>query len=157
MKFGDFILRDSIIANLQATTQEGVIHEMTRSLVAGGGLPECLCDAAAAEVLAREENGATAMGNGVALPHAKIEGLDRVVGTVCVSSRGVDFKALDAKPVKLFFLILSPTGMTHEHGEALSLISKTVKDAAFPRYLQQARSREEVLELLDEIDSQFDA
>ena len=75
----------------------------------------------------REELGSTAIGHGVAIPHCKMEKLDRVVMAIGMSPRGVEFESEDDKPVRLFFLIVSPADAPAAHLQSLAAISKWVK------------------------------
>jgi PTS system fructose-specific IIA component/PTS system nitrogen regulatory IIA component len=82
--------------------------------------------------------------------------VDRLVGTVGVSPQGVDFDSLDGDKVQLFFLLVSPPDRPGDHLRALENISRQLRDDAFCRYLKQAKSAEEILQLLVDADnSQF--
>ncbi len=152
MKFSDFILPDSIVTNLKATTKEGVIREMVQSLADSGGFPEAEVENIITKTLEREALGTTAIGGGVAIPHARYAGVESLVGTVGVSADGVDFDSLDCERVNLFFLIVSNPALKEEHVEALHHITIQLRDKAFCRYLQQSFNREDVLNLLNEAD-----
>lgn len=86
----------------------------------------------------REELGSTGIGSGVALPHCKLKGIDRVVLAVATSAQGVDFGAVDGEPVRLFFMVLSPVKDPAAHLQSLAAISKWVKaDQHVERILKQ--------------------
>jgi len=76
----------------------------------------------------REDLGSTAVGNGVALPHARLEGIDRVVGVLILLDKPMDFKAVDQKPVDLIFALFAPKDSGVEHLKALALVSRTLRD-----------------------------
>lgn len=78
----------------------------------------------------RESLGPTGVGHGVALPHARIEGLDRVVGVFLRLERPLDFDAVDRQPVDLIFALFAPKDSGVEHLKALALVSRTMRDAA---------------------------
>ena len=78
--------------------------------------------------------------------------VQRLVGTVALSRRGVDFAALDGEPVNIFFLLISPPNQPGDHLRALENISRHLKDERFVSFLRQAKTREQVIELLDEAD-----
>lgn len=78
----------------------------------------------------RESLGPTGVGHGVALPHARIEGLDRVVGVFIRLERPLDFDAVDRQPVDLIFALFAPKDSGVEHLKALALVSRTMRDAA---------------------------
>lgn len=78
----------------------------------------------------RESLGPTGVGRGVALPHARLDGLDRVVGAMVLLEKPVDFDAVDRQPVDLVFALFAPGDSGVEHLKALARISRTLRDAA---------------------------
>ncbi len=84
---------------------------------------EGLCE----RLLEREGLGSTGIGSGVAIPHCKIEGLKRVILAVGTSREGIDYGAADGKPVKLFFLVVSPPDSPAEHLQSLAAVSRWLK------------------------------
>ena len=88
----------------------------------------------------RERLGSTGFGGGVAIPHAKIEGLAHVIGTFARLSTPIDFAAVDDMPVDLVFLLLSPTDAGVEHLKALARVSRKLRDRAFVAKLRGAGS-----------------
>lgn len=153
MKFADFVSRESVQANLEATNKEGVIRELARSLMTAGRFAEGEFESIVRAVLKREELGSTGIGRGVAVPHTKHPGVDRLVGTVGVSIGGVDFDSLDGEQVQLFFLLVSPPDRPGDHLRALENISRQLRDDSFCKFLKQAKTAEEILQLLDEADA----
>ena len=81
-------------------------------------------------LLERENLGPTGVGHGVALPHARVAGLDHVVGVFLRIERGVDFSAVDRQPVDLVFALFAPEDAGVEHLKALALVSRTMRDAS---------------------------
>ena len=81
-------------------------------------------------LLERENLGPTGVGHGVALPHARIDGLDKVVGVFLRIDRGTDFDAVDRQPVDLVFGLFAPEDAGVEHLKALALVSRTMRDPA---------------------------
>ena len=96
----------------------------------------------------REQLGSTGFGQGVAIPHAKIEGLGRIYGLFARLGEPVDYKAIDGRPVDLVFLLLSPPDAGAEHLKALAAISRVTRDAATLERLRGARSRDALAALL---------
>jgi len=80
----------------------------------------------------RESLGPTGVGHGVALPHARIEELDHVIGVFLRLERPLDFDAVDRQPVDLIFALFAPKESGVEHLKALALVSRTMRDAAVP-------------------------
>lgn len=88
----------------------------------------------------RERLGSTGFGGGIAIPHGKIEGLDRVVGLFARLGTPIDFAAIDDLPVDLVFLLLSPVDAGVEHLKALARVSRRMRDKAFVAKLRGAGS-----------------
>lgn len=153
MKLLDFVVPDSIIVDLQAGGKEEAIREMVASLQATGQLGDEVVESVIRAILDREELGSTGIGMGVAVPHTRHQSLQRLVGTVALSNNGVDFAALDGDPVDIFFLLVSPQNQPGDHLRALENISRHLKDERFVNFLRQAKTRQDVIELLEEVDS----
>ncbi|WP_152052857.1 PTS sugar transporter subunit IIA [Tautonia marina] len=152
MKLSDFVVRDAVIVDLQATTKEEAIREIVSGLRDAGRLSESDLESVTRAILNREELGSTGIGQGVAVPHTRHPMVDRLIGTVALSSKGVEFAALDGEPVDILFLLVSPPNQPGDHLRALENISRHLKDEQFVRFLRQARSREQILDVLDEAD-----
>lgn len=153
MKFSDFIASGAILANLEADNKEGVIREMVQALTKADRLVADESESIVKAILKREELGSTGIGRGVAVPHTKHPSVDRLLGTIAVSNEGIDFDSLDGERVQLFFLLVSPPDRPGDHLRALENISRQLRDDTFCRYLKQAKSIEEILQLLDEADN----
>lgn len=153
MKFADFICRKAIRANLAASDKEGAIREMVQALVEAGEIPADQAESIVRAIMKREELGSTAIGRGVAVPHTKHPSVERLVGTVAVSNEGVDFASLDGETVQLFFLLISPPDRPGEHLRALEKISRHLREDTFRKFLKQAKSAEEIDQLLNEAES----
>lgn len=153
MKFADFLCSDAILSDLQATDRTDVIREITQALVDVGQVAEEEYEGIVQGILKREELGSTGLWSGVAIPHTKHPSVDRVIGMTAVSHHGVDFGSLDGEHVHVFFLLISPTDKVTEHLNALSHISQHLHRVTFRRFLMQAKSADEVRQLLDEADS----
>ncbi len=153
MKFVDFVVSKAIKADLDADDKESVIREMTQSLMDAGGIEEDELDSIVKAILKREELGSTGIGRGVAVPHTKHPSVDHLVGTVAISSEGVDFDSLDGEVVQLFFLLISPPDRPGDHLRALENISRQLRNDTFCRFLKQSKTAEDILQLLDEADS----
>ena len=152
MKLSDFVVREAILVDLQATSKEPAIREIVSSLVESGRLADGDLEGVARAILNREELGSTGIGQGVAVPHTRHPKVDRLIGTVAISRKGVDFAALDGEPVDILFLLVSPPNQPGDHLRALENISRHLKDERFVSFLRQAKTRENVLDLLDEAD-----
>src|SRR6185295_16281660 len=89
MKLSDFVVREAIVVDLQATGKEEAIREIVRSLQGSGRLAESDLDSVSKAILSREELGSTGIGQGVAVPHTRHPTVDRLIGTVALSRQGV--------------------------------------------------------------------
>ena len=153
MKFADFICREGILSQLTAKDKEGAIREMVQALCNAGQVETEESESIVKAIMKREELGSTGIGRGVAVPHTKHPSVDRLVGTVAVSSEGVDFTSLDGEVVHLFFLLVSPPDRPGDHLRALENISRQLRDDTFCRFLKQAKTVEDIEALLNEADN----
>jgi mannitol/fructose-specific phosphotransferase system IIA component (Ntr-type) len=152
MRMSDFVVRDAITPELQATNKEAVIREMVESLRAAGYFKGGETDDIVKAVLKRELLGSTGIGRGVAIPHTKHSSVERLIGTVALSRAGVPFDSLDGEPVHVFVLLISPQDRPGDHLRALENVSRSLRDDAFVRALRAAPTREAVWSLLSELD-----
>lgn len=153
MKFSDFVNVKAIRADLTAYDKEGVIGELVESLVSAGAINGDEKDSIVQAIMKREELGSTGIGRGVAVPHTKHPSVEELVGTVGVSSEGVDFTSLDGEKVQLFFLLVSPPDRPGDHLRALENISRQLRDDTFCRFLKQAKNSQDIQQLLEEADN----
>jgi mannitol/fructose-specific phosphotransferase system IIA component (Ntr-type) len=153
MKFADFVSPEAIRAQLVATDKEGAIRELVQALLDAGGIPADEAESIVKAILKREELGSTGIGRGVAVPHTKHPSVSRLVGTVAVSGQGVDFASLDGEAVQLIFLLVSPPDCPGDHLRALENISRQLRNETFCRFLKQAKSAEDIRQLLEEADN----
>jgi PTS system fructose-specific IIA component/PTS system nitrogen regulatory IIA component len=153
MKFSDFICRDAIRTHLEAADKQAVIRAMATSLVEAKKIEAKDFESIVEAILKREELGSTGIGRGVAVPHTKHPSIDKLIGTVAISSQGVNFDSLDGEKVHLLFLLVSPPDRPGDHLRALENISRQLRDDTFCRFLKQSQKPEDVWQLLEEADS----
>jgi PTS system fructose-specific IIA component/PTS system nitrogen regulatory IIA component len=153
MKFSDFVSTPSIRADLAAVDKESVIAELVDSLQAAGEINSADRDDIVKAILKREELGSTGIGRGIAVPHTKHPSVHKLVGTVGVSSQGVEFDSLDGEKVQLFFLLVSPPDRPGDHLRALENISRQLRDETFCRFLKQSKTARDIEQLLEEADN----
>jgi PTS system nitrogen regulatory IIA component len=112
--------------------------------------PHLLIEPAAitAAIAEREKLGSTGFGGGVAIPHGKLEKLERVYALVARLAVPLDYKAIDGAPVDLVFLLLSPANAGAEHLKALAAVSRLVRHAATVEKLRGARTRDALAAVL---------
>ena len=152
MKLSDFVVPAAIVIDLQATGKEDAIREIVGSLSQAGVLTSGDSESIIRAILNREELGSTGIGQGVAVPHTRHPKVEKLVGTVAISRKGVDFAALDGEPVFILFLLVSPPNQPGDHIRALENISRHLKDERFVSFLRQAQTVKDVEELLEEAD-----
>ncbi len=152
MKLSDIMVADAIIPELQATERDDAIKEAVASMAQVGSVPKARVDEIVKAVLDREDQATTGIGKGVALPHAKLKCIKKAIGIIARSSRGIDFSALDSKPVHSMILLLSSPDDPDEHLQAMETIFKHVQREIFRKFLRQSETREAIVELIDEAD-----
>lgn len=158
MKFAEFIRKEAIRTELEAVEKEAVIREMAGALMQAGSVSDDQFESVVEAILKREELGSTGIGRGVAVPHTKHPTVDRLCGAVAVSQDGVEFDSLDGEKVHLLFLLVSPPDRPGDHLRALENISRQLRNDTFCRFLKQAKTADDVWQLLEEADNnQFGA
>jgi nitrogen PTS system EIIA component len=152
MRMSDFVVRDAIIPDLAAVNKEGVIREMAGSLRAAGCFRDADQEDVVRAILKRELLGSTGIGRGVAIPHTKHNGVERLIGTVAVSPKGVSFESLDGELVQVFVLLISPQDRPGDHLRALENVSRCLRDDNFVKALRAATTRDQIWSLLEKYD-----
>jgi PTS system nitrogen regulatory IIA component len=99
-------------------------------------------------ILTREKMGSTGIGNGIAIPHGRIDGIDEIIAVVVTSEEPIQFDAIDDKPVDIFFALLVPTEQTNEHLQTLSSIAQKLSEKSIVRALRGASTKDQIIEAL---------
>lgn len=135
MQIINLLRKDYIINALEATTKKGVISEFASALAGKIGVsPARVC-----KILEeREKLGTTGIGDGVAIPHGKLEEIQDTIVFFGKSEAGVPFDSMDGKPVHLFFILVAPENTNGKHLKVLARISRMLKDEKFRYDLLQA-------------------
>lgn len=149
----DLLDGDLIIPEIKARDKAGAIGEFASLLAAKGKVRDR--EDLMRVVLAREAQGSTGIGEGIAIPHAKSPALDSMVVAFGRSLPGVDFQSLDGKPAHLFFLLVTPEGQPAEHLRTLARISRIMRNPALRARLLQSGSGAEMLKLITDEDSRY--
>ncbi|OJF70538.1 PTS IIA-like nitrogen-regulatory protein PtsN [Alteromonas sp. V450] len=100
-------------------------------------------------LLARERMGSTGIGNGIALPHGRLAGLDRVIAIVVTSTPAIDFDALDEKPVDIFFALLVPEDQTEGHLQTLATVAGKLSDKETIKAIRRATTSDDIVKALN--------
>jgi nitrogen PTS system EIIA component len=141
----DILTVDTIDEHLAAANKKGLFQQLGAAIARRTGLPAKTIVSCLAE---REKIGSTGFGAGAAIPHCKVDGLDRVVGYFARLSTPIDFQSVDGLPVDLVFVILSPPDAGAEHLKALAGASRALRDRNLTAKLRGARSRDAIFALL---------
>ncbi|RQD73680.1 PTS sugar transporter subunit IIA [Desulfonatronospira sp. MSAO_Bac3] len=149
MHLADFLSPDQIVAGLASRTKAEVLDELAAPLVEKHDFLER--SEVNSVLVSRENLGTTGIGDGVAIPHGKIAGLDNILISAGLSREGVDFAALDHKPVHIFFLVLAPEKSAGKHLKILAFISRLLQDPDFKDSFINAQTREELWNLINRV------
>jgi len=141
----DLLLPDGIVVGVSAASKKALFAQLAALAAAATGRT---AKTIAAALTAREKLGSTGFGSGVAIPHARVEGLDRIVALVARLTHPIEFAAVDDAPVDIVVALLSPPNVGAEHLKALARVSRRFRDRAFVAKLRGAGSRDAMLALL---------
>jgi nitrogen PTS system EIIA component len=145
MQIGDFLERGAIALRLKAANKRQALAAVSevaaRALRLDAGM---VLDA----LTAREQAGSTGVGYGVAVPHARIEGIDRIRGVFVRLEHPVEFEAVDDQPIDLMFALFAPPNASGEHLRALARVSRLLRQGDLREHLRQARTEDAVHALL---------
>jgi len=148
MKLSDYLPSRQISMDLKSSSKFPLIEELLDLAAENGKLLDR--DLALQDVLAREGYLSTGLENGVAIPHAKTDGVDKLILAFGIKRGGLDFESLDGKPASLIFLALSPRDTAGPHIKSLAIISRTLKDEAVRSSLFDAVSVDEIAAIINE-------
>ncbi len=127
MELSSILKPSAVKVAAKATSKKRLFQDLGEIAAASFGLKQ---DDVVDALLERESLGPTGVGHGVALPHARIAGLDYVVGAFLRLEKPLDFDAVDRQPVDLVFSLFAPVDAGVEHLKALALVSRTMRDPA---------------------------
>lgn len=147
MRIRDLLKSCSIELNGTPQTKQETIETMVALMAKGGNIADV--ERYQAGVFAREEEGTTGIGEGIAIPHAKTDAVKAPGLAAMVIPKGVDYDSMDGLPVDLVFLIAAPNTEDNVHLEVLSRLSMMLMDESFKGNLLKARTPEEFLEVID--------
>lgn len=146
MNITDNLAKDLVVHELQASEKSEVLKEMVSTLKDAG--LDVDVEKALKVLNDREKLGTTGIGDGIAIPHGKLECLEEIVVVVGRSGEGVDFESLDMQPCKIFFMVLAPEQGAGAHLKVLAQISRQLKDEAFRQAFIDTVDKQELLKLL---------
>jgi PTS system nitrogen regulatory IIA component len=153
MKIVDFVRPELIVAELTATDKAEVIRELADHL--SGNVPGVDKETLSRVLLERERLASTAIGEGVAIPHGKLDAVGRLVACVGRSTAGVDFDSMDGRPTHIFFVLVAPENSTGVHLKALARISRLFKDPEFRTRLLAAKDAPDMYRVIADEDARY--
>jgi PTS system nitrogen regulatory IIA component len=153
MKLSEMLNPDNIIPDLGAKDKKGVLEELVDVIASHD--PSLDKDSLVKVLLERERLGSTGIGDGIAIPHGKFQGLKHPVISFGRSLEGLDFDSMDGQPAFLFFLLVAPEDSASIHLKALAKIAKILKNGSFRNVLMQAPTRKELYETIIQNDEEF--
>lgn len=152
MRITELLTKETIAMDLSATTKDGAIDELAQQLNQAGKLNHL--DDYIAAIHKREQQSSTGIGEGIAIPHAKVEAVKTPAIAFGKSKAGVDYDSLDMQPAHLFFMIAAPATGAQTHLDALAKLSSVLMDESVRQALLEADSPEEVLAIINKADDE---
>lgn len=153
MQITDMFKKEYIIEALKAKSKRAVLAELSEIFTRdhAGIHSEAMIEV----LLEREKLGSTGIGDGIAIPHGKLKGLESLVISFGRSREGIDFDSIDGRPAHIFFLLMAPESSTGQHLKALAKISRMLKDPEFRNDLLSAKNAEELYRKIADKDESY--
>ena len=146
MKIKDLLQKSSILIDPPAADKKGIITQLAAHLALMHNLPDGRL--IAQKILEREAEVSTGIGYGIAIPHSRVEKIDRIYMVAARSVKGIDYSSIDGQPVHLIFMLISPAGASTEHMRVLSSLSRIMSYEDIRKKLIAAKRAEQFLDLL---------
>src|SRR5438045_4576866 len=153
MKVIDFLQPERIVANLAAKNKAGVLAELSSHLAQLE--PGVDAEALRRVLEERELLASTAIGDGIAIPHGKLDSVGHLVGALGRSVEGIEFESIDGKPTHLVFMMVAPASSTGVHLKALARLSRLFRDALFRQRLIEAADAAAMYKVITEEDAKY--
>jgi PTS system nitrogen regulatory IIA component len=152
MKIMEFLSKKAINPDVKSVKKEDVIKELVDALIEAGDIEKRHRNKLIEALMARESLGSTAIGQGIAIPHAKSDSVTKLIAAFGLSKKGVDFDSLDGEMVNIFFLLLAPQDSAGPHLKALARISRLLKDKYFRDNLRMCTDDKSVIKTITQED-----
>lgn len=153
MKFLDFLHADSIELNLKAKTPEEAVRELAELLAKANRIQDK--EGVVSAVMSRETTITTGIGEGVAVPHAKIESVSKPIMAIGVTEKGIDWQSVDNRPAHLIILIISPNKDAGTQLRLLASISRLIKKKGVAPILLNTDSPQDLLDFFNEMENRM--
>lgn len=152
MQIMDFLSKKAIVVDIKSTKKEDVIKDLVDALINAGEIEKRYRNKLIDALIARESLGSTAIGQGIAIPHAKSDCVTKLVAAFGLSKKGVDFDSLDGELAYIFFLLVAPQDSAGPHLKALARISRLLKDKYFRDSLRASTDEKSIIKIIAEED-----
>lgn len=153
MNITDLLQKEFIIEELKSKSKKEVLYELSEAFLRGNSTIDC--DAMVEVLLEREKLGSTGIGDGIAIPHGKLPGLENLIVSFGRSKTGIDFDSLDGKPVHIFFLLMAPENSAGQHLKALAKISRMLKEEEFRKNLMDMATPDDIYHIIEDKDAAY--
>jgi PTS system nitrogen regulatory IIA component len=153
MKVIDFLQPAAIIADLGATTKAAALAELSTHMAALE--PSLEAEQLRRVLEERELLASTAIGDGIAIPHGKLDAIGHLSGVLGRSRPGIEFDSIDGRPTHLIFMLVAPVSSTGVHLKALARLSRLFRDADFRARLLAAPTREAMYQVISDEDAKY--
>lgn len=141
MQISDVLSEDMILADYDADNKRQLLESISSFIAEKKNFDK---NSVFEAMLERENLGSTGYGNGVAFPHARIQGLDKIVTAFVRLHKAIDYDSMDSKPVDLLAFMISPENSGDDHLQTLSVFSRTLKNESVCNMIRQAKSAHEI-------------
>ncbi|OAG27113.1 PTS sugar transporter subunit IIA [Thermodesulfatator autotrophicus] len=152
MKIRDLLLENCFFVDINVKDKWHFFKEIAECIAKEINLPAEKIEKALVE---RERLGTTAVGGGIAIPHSRLEGLEKIVIAVALSRQGFYFESLDKKPVHLVFVVLAPENESSLYLKTLAQLARILKQEDIKKRLINAQNIQEFKEVLAEVDREY--
>ncbi|MDR3554886.1 MAG: PTS sugar transporter subunit IIA [Syntrophobacteraceae bacterium] len=153
MKILDILSVDSIVPELKGRNKKQVLEELIDAVKQNK--PHIDRDRFMKVLLERERLGSTGIGDGIAIPHGKMSGINDLILSFGRSSEGIDFESMDGKPVHLFFLLVAPEACAGVHLRVLAKIARLLKNGTVRKRLAKVDNRDDIFSIIQQEDEEF--
>lgn len=154
MEINDIIDSTSVLADLKVNSKKQLLQELSE---AGSKIIGMESQKIFETLLDREQLGSTGVGNGVAIPHGKIAGMEKIVGVFAQLNKPVSFDAVDDQPIDIAFMLLAPVGSGADHLKALSRIARLLRNQNMLASIRGSADADAIYALLTSVENEVAA
>jgi PTS system nitrogen regulatory IIA component len=153
VKLADILRESCVVADIKGVTKREILFEMVETLKKAKLIDDI--EPVVEIIMEREKLGSTGIGDGVAIPHGKMKKLNTILCVAGRSKEGVNFDAVDRRPVHIFFLVLAPEDSASMHLKVLSRISKVLRDQSFKKNILKLADAHDIYTNIIEADDKL--